>query len=298
MSKRIFAANVHSLLLGLCLATAGGCDKPAADNPAPGGDGGTPAVAAPAAGAITLTYKNAAHKLKQNSKVKFTVSGAQAGELNADFSAMLDVSDAGGDLKVAYSVAELRSLELTGALKPKAKDGAEAPDPAEKFKVLTGASIVSPTGKPDKDKTKALPENADHKPETAQFTTFFQLPELPEKPLSVGVPVTVEKEEDIDFMGGMKMPTESESIFTLVSVDDSSGKKLATVKIEGETSGALEHPQAGMISLDATEEHTLVFNLDDQVPVSVTAEATQAMTFGSQGGAEFSYTLNATYEPG
>lgn len=299
MWKRKFVAPIRSaqtLLLGLCLAVAGGCDKPDTAPPAPGGDGATPAVPG-AQAAVAFQYKVGAQKLKQNAKVTFVVSGGQSGEMSADFTALLDMQDAGGAIKVNYSVAELRDLKLSGALEPKPKEG-EATDPKEKFKALTGASIVSATGEVDKEKTKALPENAKQEPGMGQFIEFFRLPELPEKPLAMGVPVTVEEEEEIDFMGGMKMPTESESIFTLVSVDDSSGKRLATIKVEGETSGALEHPQAGMITLEAAEEHTLIFNLDDQVPVSVNAEATQSMTFGSQGGAEFTYSLQGTYEPG
>ncbi len=298
MLKSKCVACVHTLLLGLCLAASGGCDKPTADNPPPGGGGAAPVDAPAASNTISLAYKTAAHKIKQSSQVKFNISGAQAGELSADFSALLDISDAGGSLKVAYSVLEVRALNLTGVLKPKPdKDGA-TPDPNAKLKALTGATIVSTTGEPDSDRTKALPENADNKPEMAQFTAFFQLPELPAKPLALNVPVTVESEEEVDFMGGMKMPTESETIYTLTAVDNSSGKKLATVKIEGTTSGAIEHPQAGTISLDAEEDRTLVFNLDDQIPVSVNGTASQALVFGSQGSAEFAFQLGATYEPG
>jgi len=300
MWKRKFVAPIRSaqtLLLGLCLAVAGGCDKPEPAAAAPGGQGAVPAVPGAQADTVAFQYKAGTQSLKQNAKVTFVVSGGQSGEMAADFTALLGMSDAGGSIKVNYSVAELRDLKLTGALQPKPK-GDEPADPSAKFKALTGASIVSVSGKVDKDKTKALPENAKHAPGMRQFVECFRLPELPEQPLAMGVPVTVEEEEEIDFMGGMKMPTESESIFTLVSVDDSTGKRLATIKVEGETSGALEHPQAGMISLESSEEHTLIFNLDDQVPVSITAEATQSMTFGSQGGAEFSYSLNGTYEPG
>jgi len=300
MWKRKFVAPIRSaqtLLLGLCLAVAGGCDKPNPAAPAPGGGGATPAVPGAQAEGVAFQYKVGAQKLKQNAKVTFVVAGGQSGEMSADFTALLDMSDVGGAIKVNYSVAELRDLKLSGALQPKPKEG-ENVDPSQKFRELTGAAIVSATGEVDKEKTKALPENAKQEPGMSQFTEFFRLPELPKKPLTMGVPVTVEEEEEIDFMGGMKMPTESESIFTLVSVDNSSGKRLATIKVEGETSGALEHPQAGMISLEAAEEHTLIFNLDDQVPVSIKAGATQSLTFGSQGAADFTYSLEGTYEPG
>ncbi len=86
----------------------------------------------------------------------------------------------------------------------------------------------------------------------------------------------------------------------MIKVDTSTGKRLAELKIESETSGAKELSQGGrsmLISLDATSESTVVFNLDDQVPVRYNLEATQNFSFGSQGSGETRINFEATYSP-
>lgn len=302
-SRRLLRFSTALALLGAL--GLGACKKPA-DSTGPTSAGGDTQTAG---GGVVLRYKPGPAKIKEDLKVSFSASGGgQGGEMKADITGLLDLTDAGTDkLKLAYSILDVRQFELSGGMKPEPKDGKPVPDLKAKLKEATGARIIDLLGDTDKDATKALPENAPKKEgepkdelDMSSFGSFLGLPsEMPKDGLVEGKPVKVSKEEKENVFG-LEIDMETETTYTLVKVDSSSGKRLAEIKIESESSGAKEMSQGGksiMLSLDVTSESTLVFNLDDQLPVSNTLQSTQNFSAGSEGGGEFRVNINATYAP-
>lgn len=283
----------------------GACKKePSAGTETPGSGG------ASASGGTSLAYKVAPLKLKEIVTVSVSSTGKTgAGGLKVDATGLLDVSDAGGGkLKVGYSVVEVRALEMTGQMKPKPKEG--APEPDYKAQLLTGkgARIIDLTGDEDDQATEALPENA-KKPkqegkepelDISQFASFLGLPSgFPAQGLVEGTPLKVKKEK-VEKLANFDIDMEVDLVYTLVKIDASSGKRLAELKIEAEASGARELSQGGKsinISLNTTTESTIVWNLDDHLPVSSHLEATQAGDFGEYGSGETQFVIDAKYEP-
>ncbi|MBK9752853.1 MAG: hypothetical protein IPO88_04965 [Nannocystis sp.] len=291
--------------LGCLSITA--CKKTAdSANPEAGSPGGT----APSAGGIVLRYKPAATKLKENLNVSFNLSGGgQTGSMKADLTGLLDISPSGNErLRVGFSMLEVRSFDLSGNMKPEPKDGKPVPDLKAKLLETKGARIVNLLGDSDKDASKALPENAPKKEGTPEdefdmssFGSFLGLPpELPKDGLAEGKPVKVSKEEKENFFGGLEIDMETETTYTLVKIDSSSGKRIADIKIESESSGAKELSQGGqtmMLSVDVASESTIVFNLDDMLPVRTHIESTTNFSAGAQGGGESRVVMDASYEP-
>ena len=304
-SSRLLRFSTALALLG---ALGLGACKKSGDSAGPLATGSDP-QARSTSGGVVLRYKPGPTKIKEDLKVSFTASGGgQGGEMKADITGLLDINDAGPDkLKVGFSILDVRQFELTGGMKPTPKDGKPAPDLAAKLKEAKGARIIDMLGETDKAATKALPENAPKKEgeaadelDMSSFGSFLGLPsELPKDGLTAGTPVKVSKEEKENVFG-LEIDMETETTYTLVKVDDSSGKRLAEIKIESESSGAKEMSQGGksmMLALDVTSESTLVFNLDDQLPVSNHLQSTQNFSAGSEGGGEFRVVLDATYAP-
>ncbi len=309
-SSRVSTALALLGAFGLATATAslGGCKK-SGDSASPDGGGGSSGGGQTAGGGNLLRYKPAATKLKENLNVSFSITGGgQAASMKADITGLLDISPSGAErLRVGFSVLEVRALELTGGMKPEAKDGKPAPDAKASLLAATGARIVDLLGDTDKDATKALPENQ-KKPEgkedevdMSSFGSFLGLPpEMPKDGLVEGKPLKVSKEEKENFFGGMEIDMETETTYTLVKIDSSSGKRIADIKVESESSGAKELSQGGksmMISVDIASEATIVFNLDDQIPVRAHIESTTNFSAGTEGGGESRIVMDATYEP-
>ena len=295
-----------ALLGALGLASIGslGACKKTADTAGPDASSGATA----AQGGHVFRYKPGAVKLKENLTVSFAGSGGgQSGEMKADITGLLDISDAGpGKLRVGFSVLEVRQFELLGNMRPEPKDGKPAPDLKAKLKEATGARIVDLLGDADKDATKALPENTKKegdKPaedDMSSFGSFLGLPpELPKDGLAEGKPLKVAKEEKENVFG-LEIDMETETTYTLVKIDRATGKRVAEIKIESESSGAKEMAQGGkniMLALDVSSESTVFFNLDDQLPVRSHLESTQNFSAGAEGGGEFRVVMDANYEP-
>lgn len=302
--RRLLRLSSALALLGaLGLGAVTACKK-SADSADPTSSGGATA----AQGGVVLRYKSAPVKLKESLTVSFAASGnGQSGEMKADITGLLDISAASPDkLKVAFSILEVRQFDLLGSMKPEAKDGKPAPDLKAKLQAATGARVVDLLGDADKAATKALPENAKKegaKPEEddmSSFGSFLGLPpELPKDGLAEGKPLKISK-EDNENVFGLEIPMEIETTYTLVKIDSSSGKRVAEIKIESESSGAKEMSQGGksiMLALDVTSESTVHFNLDDQLPVRSHIESTQNFSAGAEGGGEFRVVMDANYEP-
>ncbi len=292
-------ALVGALGLGSLSLTA--CKKSADTAVADGGGG------APVAGGVTLRYKSAPLKLKENLTVDFTLSGGQTGGMKADMTGLLDITPSGAErLRVGFSVLEVRALDFLGAMKPEPKDGKPVPDFKANMLAAKGARIVDLLGDADKAATKALPENAPKKEgepvdenDMSSFGSFLGLPsDMPKDGLVEGKPVKVSKEDKESFFG-IEIDMEVETTYTLVKVDNSSGKRIADIKIESESSGAKEMSMGGqtrMFSVEVASESLVVFNLDDQLPVRSHIESTSSFSAGQEGG-ETRVVMDATYEP-
>lgn len=288
------------------LTAASACKKaPEAGTDGPGGGGG--AAGATQSGTV-LRYKAGPAKLKQTVKASFSASGdGGGGEAKVDLTGLLDVSPSGADkLKIAYTVLEVRQVDLTGSMKPEVKEGQPAPDVKADVQAAKGARIVDLRGDEDKAATKGLAENAKSEKDKGggaggMVGAFLGLPpEMPKDGLAEGTPVKEHKEETTTIFGGIEIDMEIDTTYTLVKVDSSSGKRLAEVKIESEASGAKELAQGGqsmMLALDVTSEAVVVFNLDDQLPVSVKQQSTQAISAGPQGSFEIRFNSESSYEP-
>ncbi len=164
-----------------------------------------------------LRYKQGPAKLKEDLNFTFSMSGGgQAGAIKGDVSGLLDITDAGaGRLKLAVSFLEVRAFDMSGAMKPEAKDGKPPIDPKTKLLTATGARVIDLLGETVKDATKALPENAKKKTEgeetkddgdMSEFSSFLGLPpELPSEGLVVGKPLKVSKEDKENLFGQMEI---------------------------------------------------------------------------------------------
>ena len=284
--------------------SATGCKK-SADTAGPDGGGGGGGAAT--GGGVVLRYKPTAMKLKETITASFNLSGGgQSGSMKADLTGLLDISPSGNErLRVGFSVLDVRTFDLTGAMKPEPKDGKPVPDLKAKLLEAKGARIVDLLGDADKAATKALPENTKKEGAPADeydmssFGSFLGLPpEMPKDGLTEGKPLKVSK-EDKENIFGIEIDMDVETTYTLVKVDNSSGKRIADVKIESEASGAKELSQGGktmMLSVDVASESTVKFNLDDQLPVSSHIESTTSFSAGAEGGGESRIVMDATYE--
>ncbi len=289
------------LLAALSISTVAalpGCKKNADSIPADGSSGG-----GEVAGGTQLRYKPGDYKLKQDAKLTFKASSPQGvQEASLDVSGLLTVSPSGADrFKVAFTVSDVRQLDFSKEMLPKPKEGETAADPKAAMLAATGASIRDLRGETVEDATKALPENAglDKKEGvTAMVTSFafgvFGPPELPEKTLVEGAPVKVSEQKEEAFFG-LKIPMDSTSTYTLVKIDASSGKRIAEVKYEAESSGAREEGKQ-ILTVDVNTEGTIFFNLDDNLPVSRKGRQTTNISAGDMN-AEIANTFEATYAP-
>jgi hypothetical protein len=121
---------------------------------------------------------------------------------------------------------------------------------------------------------------------------------LPADGLPIGKAVTTKEEEELQlFDGGPKMPTETETTYTLVKIDSSGAKRIAEVQFESVTSGATE-TQMGVLSLESTTEGTMLFDIDGHVPVSIDLTSSQAFTSGSEQMFESTTLIKSTFEQG
>lgn len=291
------AAMSKLLRLGLvaALVCSVSCEKSGATKD-PGKGAGSGKVAA---GDIALRYKVGPAKLKQTGKFDMnTTGGGQFGEAAMEYTAMLELAAQGDKIKVVWSLADIAKLDVKGMF----EDKGSTEDP-KAFLVAEGkgAFLVDPLGKLDEKGTEGLAENAarrerfkkleeEAKASGGQAQTssgvkilaladsMVTLPDLPADGLAVGKSVTVEEEEEAQ-MGGIVMPSETETKYTLVKIDDSGGTRIAELQIDAVTSGATEVP-GGMLSVDMTTEGSMLFDIDAGMPVSYKLTRSQSFAFG------------------
>lgn len=289
--------NARARVLGwsfalAALVAAASCDKSGSTNTA-GGQGG-----APVDGAIVLRYKLGATKLQQRGTFDVNITGAgQFGEAVVRYTAALELVPAGDKLKVVWGLSEITGLETKGFYQAPAGDDTKAVMLAE----AKGAFLVDARGRLDEAATEALAENAAKRERfekleaeatasggepkgsasmriLAMADSMVTLPDLPEAGLVVGKPVVVEEEEDITISGTV-LPSESETKYTLVKIDESGSSRIAEIEIEVVTGGAAELP-GGMITVEATTEGTMLFDIDGGFPVRYQITRSHTVAFG------------------
>lgn len=229
--------------------------------------------------------------------------------MKSDFTGLLDIKPQGADkLRVDFSVTNIRAFDLTGSMKPKAKDGNFVPDLKAKFLTTKGAHIVDLLGDTNKAATKALPENAPKKegaPEdefnVSGFGSFLGLPELQGGPrrgqAGQGLPRRAEESSSAPSRSTWRPrpPTPcSESTTAAASASPTSQSRSPSPAAPRSSARAAEH--------DALHRHrlrvNLTVNLDDMLPVRAHIESTTSFSAGAQGGGESRIVMDATYEPG
>jgi hypothetical protein len=296
----------------VALACTASCDKGGKTSGPDGGGAGK----GDSKGDISLRYKVAPGKLKQTGKFDMnTTGGGQFGEAALEYTAMLELVAQGDKLKVVWSLADVAKLDAKGLFEDKS-GGAEDP---KAFLVAEGkgAFLVDARGKLDEKGTEGLAENtarrerfkkieeeakaAGGQPKLssgvmilALADRMLALQEMPEGGLSVGKTVTVESEEEAQ-MGPIKLPSETETKYTLVKIDDSGGTRIAELQIEEETSGATEM-QGQMMSVAITTEGTLLFDVDAGMPVSYKIQRSESYELG-QVTVESTTMLEASFSP-
>ncbi len=292
MSKLLLS----TLLVALVCTTS--CDKGGKTNGPDDGGAGKGA----AKGDVSLRYKVAPGKLKQTGKFDMnTTGGGQFGEAALEYTAVLELVAQGDKLKVVWSLAEVAKLDVKGMFED--KPGSTEDPKAFLVAEGKGAFLVDALGKLDEKATDALAENtarrerfkkleADAKAAggdanapsgvkiLALADSMVALPDLPADGLSIGKSVTVEEEEEAQ-MGGIMLPSETETKYTLVKIDDTGGARIAELQIEAVTSGATEVP-GGMLTVDMETEGTMLFDIDAGIPVSYKLQRSQSFAFGDK----------------
>lgn len=309
--------SVTVLAFSLALAL-GACDKGKGTTPPPDGAGDQGDGGAGKTDAVTLRYSAEPRALHQTGVFETSqTGGGQFTEAKIEFAADLVIDKDADKLKVVWDLQSVDKLELGGALEPK-----EGEDPkaylVEKGK---GAYLTDLRGESDGEASEALPENAESRAEAEKvqqemqsqaaagkqpelpvgpivlqfLPRAFQLPTLPEQPLEVGKAVTIEKsEEEVLGQTGIVLPLDIETTYTLVKIDDSGGSRIAEIQHTGEAGGATE-TQMGMITLAASYEGTLLFDLDTQVPVSYERQSTESFELGQLGTQEQTLLLRSEW---
>lgn len=314
-------SRVHLAMLILA-ATAGlqGCkggqelQVPDAASADPRGGG---SVDVPAAAGTVFRYQARARSLRQTGHLEMVQRGAgQYAEATLDLSAAVGLEPLSDRLKVVWSIDAVDGLELRGAL----QSSSPGDDPkAFLVEFGRGAYLSDLRGQAEEDPT--LPENTGREAKLAalreeleaaaaagnaapvapglQMLSYLppmlQLPSLPEEPLPLGEAVNVHREEETELGDtGVLLPFDVEMAYTLVSIDDSGGTRIAEMSFEGSAIGATDGP-GGEVVVESRQRGTLLFNLDEQIPVSYESLRTETIEMG-QFSAETETTIRSTWE--
>ncbi|MFV8750054.1 hypothetical protein ACNOYE_05860 [Nannocystaceae bacterium ST9] len=290
------------VLAALVLAVPAGCDKSGGTSD-PGGGTDKPSKA----GGIEFAYAES-----------FAIDGQVSVEIESDSpegkgaakivaKTRLDAAPAAGKTKIHAKVLELVEFNGSGSLDPEfikqqmVTAGTADFDLLATLKTAEEWSIVDARGETDDDATKALAENANPKPMGGDQFGLFVLPDLPSVPLEIGKQVKLPTESEEQDMFGQPVPTESDVTWTLVSIGDVGGRKVAKLEVLLETSGAAEL-QGGqaMLSIASEASFTIEFDVDAKLPISLTGESTQELAFesaGQSGSVQNTTKFAATYTP-
>jgi hypothetical protein len=293
---------VATLLLALSVS----CEKKSSlEVPAhPGGEAGPEQGPK---GGTTLRYEARSSKYRQKATWEMTQRGAgNYAEVALELSADIDVAQQSDRLKVVWAVVGVDKLDLKGALQV---------EPGEDPKAFLrenghGAYLTDLLGQADDAASQALPENADRKQEIdalredirkktaagkpvrigagVQLISYLppvlQLPSLPEQPLPTGEAVKVATSEEAQIgESGLVLPIESTMTWTLVKIDASGGERVAELHFTGEAKGSTQ-ADSGRVMIESKNEGTLLFNLDDHMPITYEVSRTETFELGDFAG--------------
>ncbi len=292
--------------------------KPAPGIPTTGPDaagsasGGAPV---PSGASIVLRYDAVARTLKQTGHLELIQRGAgQYAEAILDLEASVDIEPKGDRLQVGWKVEDVTALELRGALQ---RDGEDASGFLEMHGV--GAYLSDLRGQAEDD--PQLPQNVQRESKLTQMRQeiadataaggpppilpglqmlsylppLLQLPSLPEAPLPLNEPVTVNRQEETELGDtGLVIPFDVEVKYTLVRIDDSGGTRLAEMVFEATAIGSQEGP-GGEIVIESEQRGSLLFDLGKKIPVSYESTRTETIEMGQFSG-ETETMLRSTWE--
>lgn len=308
-------------VLAICVLPLGGCEKksklvvPDEGAPATDGEGAT---SAPLEAGLVLRYEAKPRKFKQTASLEMTQRGAgQYSEMKVGLSAAVDVAKDSDRLKVAWTIKDVDAMELKGSIAPAASD-----DPKSFLQQHgRGAYLCDLLGEADPEASFALAENrgrntlldefqAEVAKKTAagepapvrpgiQLLTYLppvlQLPSLPEETLPPGKEVRLERQEQAELDTGTVMPIDIEMTYVLVNVDTTGGSRIAELQFRGRAAGEGEGA-GGTIMIESSTEGTLLFDVDEKIPVSYEVSRTESFELGEFSG-ETTTLIRASWEP-
>jgi hypothetical protein len=305
MSKLMRAVASLQMVLALSCGPRGDTQKP-------GGDGGAGTKVQKGAG-VELRYAMAPAKLVQTGKFDMsTTGGGVFGEAQLEYTAKLELAPQGEQLKVSWAFANIGKLDAKGMFETKPSEDAKG----LLVKEGKGAFLIDARGQTDEETSLGLPENAARRKRfeeidklarsgkapkmsggeqmLAMVEAIIVIPDLPEQGLEVGKTITIAMEEQTELGGtGMMLPTQKETKYTLVKIDESGGKRIAELQVVSASSGAAEE-QGVTLTVDATNEGSMLFDLDAKLPVSYRFTRTQSLSDG-QSTFESTMVLEANF---
>lgn len=339
-TARLGAKRLTTVLFSFSLALGlGACDKGGGEEvEAPGGGGGVPTAKK---GQTVLAYASTPFQLEEHLKASLTVSGAAKVNLEADVKGTIDVKPEGTEhLFVTATVVEVnafsavgegfdtdktedqykeeikggKALSITDLLGDADKDKTDAiPENAKKIAEAEARREEARQEAEDSEAAKA--EDGEDKPAEGEeeevqrddgpipVADFLGLPNLPKIGLELGKPVKLERQaEDRHLFGALEVPVEIDYTYTLKSIEEVDGKKLATVDILVESGGAQDIDANGQTAFVSTLEETdltLVFDMIEKVPVSVQGYQASEITIefgGNEQRFEQNMDIDKTYK--
>ena len=291
-----------SVLLALSL----GCEKKSTLE-VPGHEGGEAAVDEGSKTGTRLRYEARPSKYRQKATWEMTQRGAgNYAEVALELSANIEVAQQSDRLKVVWAVVQVDKLDLKGALQV---------EPGEDPKVFLrenghGAYLTDLLGQADDMASQALPENADRNAKLdalredirkkteagkpvrigagVQLISYLppvlQLPSLPEQALPTGEAVKVSTSEEAEIgETGLVLPIESSVTWTLVKIDATGGERVAELQFAGEATGSTQ-AESGRVAIESKNEGTLMFNLDQHMPITYEVSRTETFELGDFTG--------------
>jgi hypothetical protein len=265
-----------------------------------------PPVEAPAsAAAVTLRY--VAQPLVQ--EVELQLTDTRVGryvEATAELTAALELTGDGDALRTGFTVTMVDALTLTGTVGPNEHHEARG-------LLLTrgkGLAVGDVHGVVDLAATEADPINVARVAALGAkappagvllldvLTELLRLPRLPAAPLEVGARAELEEEsETVVMLAGAELvlPTTTVHRFTLRGIDDEGAGRVAELGLEvvsiAEPPDATDETEA---RLESHAEGTLLLDVDQGAPVSLTLSRTESFAVGGASG-ERSVALRARF---
>jgi hypothetical protein len=221
----------------------------------------------------------------------------------------LDAAPASGKTKLHGKVVELVEYTGTGSLDAEFMKQQMAKNGTADFDLLAALRgseewmIIDGRGELDEEATKALSENKQEEGMGASDFGLFNLPDLPTVPLEVGKAVALPTEEKEENMFGQTIPMEIDRTWTLVSITDVGGRKVATLDVKSESSGAAElqgQGGGGMLAIGQEAHFVVEFDVDARVPISLNGDSMFELSFeggGQSVGFQNESKIAATYVP-